>query len=58
MGGYSEMCPYCERWWTKPQGIGDHVKAKHPERYEHWKSVRQKLGGCLGDTGPYQEDGS
>lgn len=28
MGGYSEKCPHCPKWFTGP-GIKDHIKAKH-----------------------------
>lgn len=39
MGGYSEKCPACEKWFIKP-GIVDHIKAKHPEALQAYREQR------------------
>lgn len=45
MGGYSETCPVCGKWFSKP-GIGDHVKDAHTELYNHWH--QERYGGSPG----------
>jgi len=44
MGGYSEKCLYCDKWFTVPGAIQDHIKAKHPDKYEEWKKIREEFG--------------
>lgn len=36
MGGYSECCSYCDKWFTKANALQDHVKGKHPKQYIEW----------------------
>lgn len=37
MGGYSEKCPFCGKWYINPRAIKDHVNGKHPKEYALWK---------------------
>jgi hypothetical protein len=31
MGGYSEKCPHCERWFTTGRpALNSHIRATHP----------------------------
>lgn len=34
MGGYSEKCPYCDRWFTDRYAIHQHERAKHPDAFQ------------------------
>jgi len=45
MGGYSEKCLYCDKWFiSSPKAISDHVKVKHPNKHEEWKKIREEFG--------------
>jgi hypothetical protein len=36
MGGTAPICPFCRKWLNLG-GVKDHIKAKHPDKYEQWK---------------------
>lgn len=39
MGGYSDKCPICGKWFTDPRGWRDHIKS-HAEEIERLKANR------------------
>mgnify|MGYP001056020014 CR=1 FL=1 len=44
MGGYSEKCPHCEKWFLSRDAANDHIKAKHPEKTQSTPKDRPNLG--------------
>jgi hypothetical protein len=46
MGGRSVKCDYCERWFLATYVPLDHIKAKHPEKLDEYRTARQmrKIG--------------
>ena len=50
MGGYSEKCPYCDKWVTVRGALRDHIKAKHPGKLMMlllWTAVPWMLGAWI-----------
>ncbi len=35
MGGTMPICPFCRKHLNLG-GVKDHIKAKHPDRYQQW----------------------
>lgn len=43
MGGFSEGCPWCDKWVDVRGALDDHVKAKHPEKLPELRIMRRPL---------------
>lgn len=35
MGGRAPVCPFCKKL-CNDGGVKDHIKAKHPDKYQQW----------------------
>lgn len=44
MGGYSEKCPHCAKWFLSRGALNDHIKAKHPEQPRLTPNDRPNFG--------------